>query len=132
MVVHCLELIDEKFARDQYDRAKRELAGQTFGFGYAREWPASWQGASDVDSGPVIPFLDISAGSSGLAFVAARSFDDREYYQSLRTSLDFAGFPIENDGRLRYAASNQVGDSVLLYSTVLGPAWRKVKARPHP
>jgi hypothetical protein len=126
MVAHCLRLIDGEFARQQYRIASRELGGDVCGFGFAREWPASWQGCSDVDSGPVIPLLGVSAGSSGLAFIAARSFDDGEYFRALRTTLDFAGFPREQEGRLKYCASNQVGDAVLLYAAVLGPVWEQV------
>jgi hypothetical protein len=127
MVAHGLELIDPEFARRQYDIARRELGAELCGFGYAREWPASWRGRDDVDSGPVIPGLDVSAGSSGCAFVAARSFDDVGYFQALQTALDFAGFPLEREGRLQYCASSQVGDAVLLYASVLGPAWDKVR-----
>ncbi|NQU21944.1 MAG: hypothetical protein HQ567_11730 [Candidatus Nealsonbacteria bacterium] len=127
MAAHCLQLIDEEFAADQYRRARQELGREICGFGYAREWPAAWQGPMDVDSGPVVPGLGVSAGSSGLAFVGAATFDDRKYFRALRTTLDFAGFPLEEEGRLRYGASNQVGDAVLLYATVLGPAWDAVK-----
>ncbi len=127
MSAHCLQLIDEEFAADQYKRARRELGREVCGFAYAREWPATWQGPMDVDSGPVVPGLGVSAGSSGLAFVGAAAFDDRAYFRSLRTSLDFAGFPLEDEGRLQYCASNQVGDAVLLYASVLGPVWDEVK-----
>jgi hypothetical protein len=129
MAAHCLQLIDEDFAFDQYVRAKNQLARQVLGFGYAREWPRSWPERLDVDSGPVIPFLEAAPASSGLAFVAARSFDDREYLTSLLATLRLAGFPVERGGTLRFAASNQVGDSVLLYATVLGPIWQKVRER---
>jgi len=43
------------------------------------------------------------------------------------TTLDFAAFPIEARGELRYAASNQVGDAVLLYAAVMGPVWDQVQ-----
>src|SRR5439155_867256 len=76
MVAHCLQIVDAEFARDQYERAKKELAAELFGFGYAREWPAQWKGSADVDSGPIIPGLEASAGSSGLAFVGASAFGD--------------------------------------------------------
>jgi hypothetical protein len=125
---HCLRLVDEGFARDQYARARKELARQALGFSWAREWPVTWVGAMDVDSGPVVPIVEASAGSSGTAFVAASSFDDAGFRDGLLTSLGFAGFPIQDGGGLRYAASNQVGDAVLLYSLVLGPLWRKVGA----
>jgi hypothetical protein len=125
MAAHCLQLVDEEFARDQYERAKKELARSVLGFGYAREWPLSYKGPPDVDSGPVI--AGISTASSGLAFMGASAFDDTDYFRRLLASLGFAGFPLETDGRLQFCASNQVGDAVVLYAAVLGPLWDKAR-----
>jgi hypothetical protein len=130
MVAHCLQLFDEAFARDQYRRAREQLGRTTCGFGYAREWPASWQSHTDIDSGPIIPVLGISAGSSGMAFIGASAFGDDGFLSSLATTPDFAAFPSRNEGRLRYCASNQVGDAALLYAAVLGPLWEKTKTEP--
>jgi len=128
MAAHCLQLIDEEFAADQYRRARKELGRELLGFGYSRECPISQVEISDIDSGPVIPYLNASTSASGLAVMSAAAFGDRDYFAALCTSLDFAGFPVEREGRLKYCASNQVGDAVLLYAMVLGPAWEKVKA----
>jgi hypothetical protein len=125
MVVHCLQVVDEPFARDQYQRARRELGRITLGFGYGVEWPASWQGPRDIDSGMVIPVVEVSAGSSDMAFMAASSFHDWDFLQALATTLDMAAFPSRKNGRLKYCASNQVGDAAMLYATVLGPLWEK-------
>ena len=127
MVAHCLELVDEGFARDQYGRARKELGRTLLGFGYAREWPVTWRGPMDIDSGPVIPGIEASPGASGLAVLAASSFGDREFLSSLITSLEAFGFPHQRNGELKYCASNQVGDAVLLYAMVQGPLWQKVK-----
>lgn len=125
---HFLRIVDPAFAGDQYARARKELARGALGFSWAREWPASWQGPMDVDSGPVVPILEASAGSSGTAFVAASSFEDGAFFDGLLASLELAAFPIREGSRLHYAASNQVGDATLLYSLVLGPLWRKIGA----
>ena len=127
MVAHCLQLLDPGFAEDQYRRARNELGRDLLGFGYAREWPVSWQGPADVDSGPIIPLLGASAGSSGLALVGAAAFGDDPFLCRLLTSLHFGGFPVRSGGQLRFCASNQVGDAVLLYALVLGPAWEEVR-----
>ena len=132
MVAHSLQLLDEDFARDQYQRARKELGAVTLGFGYAHEWPASWKGPANIDSGPIIPVFEISAGSSGMAFIGARSFNDDQFLRSLLATLDFAGFPSRTDGRLKYCASNQVGDAALLYAATLGPLWEKVKTVTRP
>ena len=129
MTAHCLELIDEEFARDQYDRARKELGRTLLGFGYAREWPPSWDGYTDIDSGPIIPVLGISAGSSGMALIGSSAFGDRAFLRSLLATLEFGAFPVEEDGTLRYCASNQVGDAAMLYAMVQGPLWREVKQR---
>jgi hypothetical protein len=123
---HMLELIDPVFARDQYERAKRELIRSAFGFAWATEWPAAWRGPSDVDSGPALPLIDASAGSSGMALIGARVFGDDALYAGLTSSLELGAFPIEEHGRLRYAAAGPIGDTVILYSAVAGPVWRRV------
>ena len=127
MTAHALRLIDEDFARDQYRRARKELSRELMGFAWSREWPKSWKNGMDVDSGMVIPVLEVSAGGSGLAFVGASSFGDADYLDKLQTTLDFAAFPVRRNGRVQYCASNQVGDAVLLYASVLGPVWEKVQ-----
>ena len=127
MVAHSLQLLDEDFARDQYQRARKGLGAVTLGFGYAHEWPESWKGEPNIDSGPIIPVFDVSAGSSGMAFIGASTFRDDKFLASLAATLDFAGFPSRTGGRLKYCASNQVGDAALLYAATLGPLWQKVK-----
>ncbi|MCW5831942.1 MAG: hypothetical protein KIS78_05760 [Labilithrix sp.] len=76
MSAHNLLVIDEAFARDQYARARRELGASFFGFGWAREWPEGTPPRPDVDSGPIVPLLQASAGSSGLALLGASAFGD--------------------------------------------------------
>jgi len=129
MAAHCLQIVDEEFAADQYKRARKELGRGCLGFAWASEWPESWNGPMDIDSGPTIPILEVNAGSSGLAFLGAASFDDLDYYNSLATTLMFAAFPMVENGGLRFCASNQVGDAVLLYSSVVGPLWEEVNRR---
>ena len=129
MASHMLQLVNKEFANDQYHRAHRELSRTFCGFGYSREWPVGDNGFMDVDSGPVIPVFGASPSASGLAILAAAAFDDKQYLQELLTSLDFAGFPVRNNGKLRYQASNQVGDAVLLYAMMEGPLWDLVNTK---
>jgi hypothetical protein len=128
-VAHALEVVDRKFAADQYARAKKELIREVCGFAYSREWPVSWQGPMDIDSGPIIPGLQASAGSSGLAFVGASAFGDQPLLKKLLASVYLAGFPVRRGGSLKFCASNQVGDAVLLYAMTLGPLWREIERR---
>lgn len=125
---HFLKFVDEDLARDQYVRARKEIGRTFLGFGWSREWPSSWRNQLDVDSGAVVPIVDASAGASGTALIAAASFGDAEYSRALKTSLNFAAFPVRNHGALRYSASNAVGDAAMLYAETLGAIYAKVNA----
>ena len=72
---------------------------------------------------------NISPSSSGLALVAAASFEDDRFLTALLRSLEFAAFPVRDETGLRYAASSQLGDAVLLYALTAGPLWEEVKRR---
>jgi len=128
LACHMLQVVDAKFAADQYHRARQRLGGTLLGFGYSREWPRELAGRTDIDSGPVVPIVGASASASGLAIIGAAAFDDRDYMTALLGSLNCAGLPSEHDGQLCYMASNPVGDSVMLYALVLGPLWDRAVA----
>ena len=129
MSAHMLQIIDPHFAQSQYQKAKEGMIQSFLGFGYAKEWITSCVGHEDIDSGPIIPFLSASASSSGLAVLGAATFNDNKNLKSLLTSLEMIGFPELTDGRIRYLASNPVGDAVLLYSLVEGPLWRLIQGK---
>ena len=119
LAAHMLQFVDADFARQQYALAKQHLAGQRLGFGWSAEWPRSWKGRDDVDSGPTVPIVDANAGASGLALVGAAAFGDDAWLRALVTSLRFAAFPVSTRGRLHFAAGNTLADAVLLYAAVL-------------
>lgn len=130
LAAHMLTLVDPSFAREQYRLAREHLGVSFAGFGWAREWPTSWEGPADIDSGPIVPVVDASAGASGMALLGAAAFDDDAWLEQLHTSLALAAFPVEDDDGFRYAASNQVGDAVLLYSLSQGPLFDAVGPAP--
>lgn len=123
---HFLRFVDDDFAQDQYRRARAALRVEVLGFGYAKEWPTA-AATADVDSGPIVPVLEASAGSSGQALIAAAAFDDEDFLEALTASLDLAAFPIDDETGRRYSAATQVGDAVLLYALSYGPALRLVR-----
>ena len=129
--LHFLRLIDEDFARAQYRLARNALGRNLLGFAWAREWPASKQNGLDIDSGMVLPGLDLGPASSGLAPLAAASFGDREFFEGLLTSLNLGGFARESgvgeQKSLRYLAAGPMGEATLLYAMTLGPLWEKIK-----
>jgi hypothetical protein len=123
MVAHCLRLLDEDFALEQYQRARKEFGASFAGFAWSRKEPAAGSASA------ILHRIDINAGASGLAFIGASSFHDDRYLSALAATLNFAGFPVVKDEQLHYCAGNQLGDAVLLYSLVLGPLWTQAEHR---
>jgi hypothetical protein len=127
--VHFLRAVDEPFAAEQYALARTAIGRSVLGFGWSREWQTDDHGLGDIDSGPIVPGLGASASASGMAILAARSHGDEAYARSLLAALEVAGMPRTSDGRRSYAASNAVGDAVLLASLTTGPAWDHLSER---
>ena len=130
MVAHCLQLLDEDFARDQYQRAQKEF-GEISWVSVTRRNGRNHGRARTIDSGPMIPVLEVSAGSSGMAFIGASTFEDETSFRA-RDHAGFCRVSLTTRGRLKYCASNQVGDAALLYAAMLGPLWQKVKTGEKP
>jgi hypothetical protein len=124
-----LRVVDEPFARAQYQLAKKHLAHSIAGFGLAREWPQGVHGHTDIDSGIQLPLVEASPSSSGFALVAAATFEDKELLTRLLASLDYAGFPERDATGLTYSAGNEMGDAVLLYALTQGPAWDRLSSK---
>ena len=122
----ALRVLDPDLADDQYARAKEHLGRDLFGLGYAREWPAGARAGVDVDSGPIVPVLQASASSSGLALVAASAFGDDAWRGQLVSALGAAEAVLALDPELARVADNPVGRSVLLWGLGFGPVWDRL------
>ncbi len=126
LTAHLLEAIDPPFARGLYQDTREYLARRLWGFAWSREWPVQLRTGADIDSGVVVPLVDASPSGSGFALVAAAGFGDAPFLRELQTSVGLAAFPIRDGGALHFAASNGVGDAVLLYALTVGPLWREI------
>jgi hypothetical protein len=128
MTATNLLFFDDAFARDQWKRARSELGSTLLGFGFAHEWPKSSANAQpDIDSGPIVPFLNASAGASGFAVLGASAFGDDAYRDALVASLELVAMPRDDDQGRHYLASNRVGDAVLFDALTFGPLLRRMK-----
>ncbi len=125
--VHNLALVDPTFAREQYERAREKLQRNVLGFTVAREWPDGLE-KPDIDSGPIVPVLGASPGSSGLFLVAAAALGDQATLAGLVASLELAAFPVASDSGRRYVAAGQVGEAAVLHALSFGPLWARAAA----
>jgi hypothetical protein len=92
-----------------------------FGFGAIREYPDSYPGArrGDIDSGPVV--LGVSVSATGFALAPARAFGHEDAFVRLYRTTDLFGLPIADGDRRRFAVGGPIGNALLLAFLTSGP-----------
>ena len=127
MIQRFLVDIDPAFARDQYLRFRTLFRSAPLGLGPAiREYPAGTDGPGDVDSGPLL--LGVSLSATVVALGAARAQGDGRLAGALANYGDLAGLPVDTPWTRRYAFGVlPAGDAFLAWSKSARPL---VAARP--
>jgi hypothetical protein len=90
-----------------------------WGFGAVREYADGSPGMGDVDSGPVV--LGVSVTATGFALASARAYGDRASFERLYRTTDLFGAPEAHGGRLRFRSGGPFGDAALLAVLTSGP-----------
>jgi hypothetical protein len=93
-------------------RATLARVSTHLGFGAVREYADGHAGAGDVDSGPVV--LGVSVSATGFALAAARLADDADAFTALYRTTDLFGLPIQVDDRRAFAVGGPIGNALLL------------------
>jgi hypothetical protein len=106
-------------AADPWWRALARQWDTVLGFGGALEYPPGQGGGADIDSGPVIFGIGVSA--TAFAMASARRYRDRDRFASGFASAWLFGLPWESSGALRFAAGGSLGD-VLLFAVLTARA----------
>lgn len=117
-VIHrFLPEIDPAFARDQYARFRERFVAYPGGFGPGlREYPHGVDGRGDVDSGPLIAGISLSATVVGLG--AARVNGDADLAAALGSAGELLGLPIDLPRTKRYAfGALPIGDAFVVWSS---------------
>jgi hypothetical protein len=94
-------------------------ASVRFGFGGIREYPEGHDGPGDVDSGPVL--LGISVSATGFALASARMFGYEDAFVAIYRTVDLFGLPMANGDRRRFALGGPIGNALLLALLTSGP-----------
>ncbi|WP_410871071.1 hypothetical protein [Nocardia sp. A7] len=117
-VIHrFLPEIDPAFAKSQYARYRDQFLAYPAGFGPAlREYPKGVDGSGDVDSGPLIAGISLSA--TVVAQGAARVNGDRELASAIGAEGELLGLPVTLPGSKRYAFGLMpIGDAFVVWSS---------------
>ena len=109
---------DRSIAKQLADAVAKQVV--TFsGFGAIREYASGYSGHGDVDSGPVI--LGVGVSATGFALASARAFGREDEFTQLYRTADLFGVPMQQDDRRRFALGGPIGNALLLALLTSGP-----------
>lgn len=117
-VIHrFLPEIDPAFAQSQYALYRDQFVAHPGGFGPAvREYPKGVDGSGDVDSGPLIAGISLSA--TVVAVGAARVNSDEPLAAAIGSEGELLGLPIDLPWSKRYAFGLMpIGDAFVVWSS---------------
>ncbi len=93
------------------------------GFGAIREYAEGYAGVggADIDSGPVL--LGVSVSATGFALAPARAHRDHygDAFERIYRTTDLFGAPDASDGRVRFLTGGPIGNALLLALLTSGP-----------
>ena len=129
--LYFLSFADPALSRDLYAALARSLGDGLLGFGAFREYPPGRkEGRGDIDSGPVVFGLGLSATGFGLA--GARMYGDRDRFARLYSSAALAGAAVERDGRFEFTTGGPLGNAILFAMLTALPPERLPAGRAAP
>lgn len=89
------------------------------GFGAIREYADGHRGAGDVDSGPVV--LGVSVSATGFALAPARAFGYGGAFERIYRTTELFGVQVDDGARTRFAVGGPIGNALLLALLTSGP-----------
>jgi hypothetical protein len=120
VIARFLTEIDPAWGREQYVLFRRQFVDAPLGVAGVREYPLGSEGTGDVDSGPLL--LGISLSASAVTLGAALVQGDRALADSLLHASEGFGVPISWGGAKRYLfGAIPVGDAFLVWSKAARP-----------
>lgn len=90
------------------------------GFDAIREYGPGDEGSGDIDSGPVV--LGVSVSATGFALSAARRTGDREAFRGLFRTAALFGVPVAHGESTRFLSGGPLGNAILLAMLTARPS----------
>ncbi|MBK6529736.1 MAG: hypothetical protein IPF99_09070 [Deltaproteobacteria bacterium] len=109
---YFLSFADASLARELGQAVARSGTRSLAGFGAVAEYPRGTAGQGDIDSGPVV--LGVSVSATGFALSSARQLRDRERFRALYRTASLFGVPVSRGAGQAFVAGGPIGNSILL------------------
>lgn len=112
LAVYALSFALPDLSRDLFAAIQRSQRASLLGFGAIREDAAGHDGSADIDSGPVV--LGVGVSATGFTLAGARIHGDRALYTELYRTADLFGAPHKRGEGRRFVSGGPLGDAILL------------------
>jgi hypothetical protein len=120
VIQRFLPEIDAAWAAEAYPKFRAQFVDTVLGVPGVREYPKGVEGTGDVDSGPLLAWMSLSA--SVVTVAAAKVEGDSELANAMLNVGEALGMPIESGGRKRYALGVlPTGDAFLAWAKSATP-----------
>jgi hypothetical protein len=123
LVAFASSFVDKQLAADLH-RALSRAQADILGYGGIREYAPSYEGSGDIDSGPVV--LGVSVSATGFALASAKLHGNKSLFTQLYRTADFWGVPMHRPKGMRYLSGGPLGNSILLAMTTATWKWEKL------
>lgn len=118
IAAYALSFVDRDLSARLYGGVRRH-AVKPLGFGMMHEYAPGQAGRGDIDSGPVLFGIGVSA--TGFALAGARLHRDREQFTALYRTVHFVGVPLGG----HFMSGGPLGNAILLAMTSASFDWQK-------
>jgi hypothetical protein len=113
-------LVDPAGAAASYSRFREHFLTREFGIVAVREYPHGVDGSGDVDSGPLL--FGVSVSATVVTIGAAQANGDESLAATLTNQVDTFGVPVTWRGERRYAGGVlPVGDAFVIWARATVP-----------
>jgi hypothetical protein len=120
LVAFAFTFVDKPMAKRLYAGLANARA-DILGYGGIREYPANFEGSGDIDSGPVV--LGVSVSATGFTLASAKLQGDFDLFTHLYRTTDFWGVPMHRTNGMRYLSGGPLGNAILLAMTTATWKW---------
>jgi len=120
IAAYALSFADPALSRRLYDGLRRHSLS-VLGFGMVREYRAGQAGSGDIDSGPVLFGVGVSA--TGFALAGARLHGDSRLEGELYRTVNLFGVPLGDAQGSHFMAGGPLGNAILLAMTSASFDW---------
>jgi hypothetical protein len=113
LAAYFLSFADARISEELHAAVERELATRVFGFRALSEYPRGARaGHGDIDSGPLV--LGLSVSATGFALAGCRIHRDADCFREILALADMFGAPLHRDERgTTYVSGGPLGDAIL-------------------